>query len=337
MSVGLNSNCFYQKLLPMIVVAAMLFLYGCNKHKDAAISDSVSVNKEFQQTGADRKGDFDTVSIALFPAEDALPMLYANEWGVMDSLGIIANLFIYRSQMDVEQAVVHGKADLGMSDMFRTVWQQSKMQPLSWLFSTRRRLFLVPNKALRLTNVSQLSDHMVTSSRFSMDDYFLSLALAGNTQKKKADGTLSSAPIHVQINSMPLRLSMLLSHQVDAAVLNTFLAPRAIDKGYKPLSIKTKISEGFGGYACNSRWAADHVKQLRRIVQAYDIAARRLASKDSLPSLSNAPSVLLPIKGKSFDAGRISHASVSEVLNWMRAQNAICSVYHPDTLIINLP
>lgn len=321
----------------IVVVAAMLLLYGCTKHKDATTSDSVSASKEYQQSGADHKCDFDTVSIALFPAEDALPMLYANEWGVMDSVGIIANFFIYRSQMDVEQAIVQGKADLGMSDMFRTVWQQSKRQPLSWLFSTQRRLFLVPNKALRLSNVSQFGDHMVASSRYSMDDYFLSRALAGNTQKKKADGTLSSAPIHVQINSMPLRLSMLLSHQVDAAVLNTFLSHRAINKGYKPLSIKTKISEGFGGYACNSRWAADHVKQLRRIVRAYDIAARRLTSKDSLPQLNNAPAVLLPIKGKTLDAGRIGHAYVSEVLNWMRAQNAISSAYRPDTLIINLP
>lgn len=301
---------------------------GSNSGSERSATDS-------KQTSIGASDAYDTVSIALFPAEDALPMLYANEWGVFDSMGIRVNFLVYRSQMDAEQAIMKGKANVGMSDMFRIVRMQNQKKPVGWLFSTQRQLFLIPNKALRISKVSQLGDHMIASSRFSMDDYFLSRALAGNVEKKKADGTLSSAPIHVQVNSLPLRLSMLFSHQVDAAVFNAFQTRKAIEKGYRPLHIKQSIDDGFGGYACNSLWAAGHVKQLRRIVKAYDIAADRLGTEDSLPPLNNAPAILAFSPGKPFAVGRVKHAPVSEVLNWLRAQNGINSAYKPDTLIVN--
>lgn len=337
MTVRLNINRVCLILSCAVIVLVSLSFNSCSKHNDSSSSDSATHNQDSNPESEKNRRAFDTVSIALFPAEDALPMLYANEWGILDSLGIKANFFVYRSQMDVEQTISQGKVNIGMSDIFRTVWLQGQKKSLSWLFSTKRRLFFVPNKALRLTNVTQFGDHMVASSRFSMDDYFLSKVLAGNVQKKKGDGTLSSAPIHAQINSMPLRLSMLLSHQVDAAVLNTLQTRNAIEKGYKPLNVKTKIADGFGGYACNSLWAANHIKELRRIVRAYDIAAERLAAKDSLSSLNNAPAVLAVVKGKTFDVGRVPHAPIPEVLNWMRSQKAINSAYSPDTLIFNLP
>lgn len=323
----------------LILLLCSMGLNSCTKHRESTSSSSQSAdkNRDLEQLERIHNSNFDTINVALFPAEDALPMLYANEWGLLDSLGIKANFFIYRSQMDAEQAISQGKANVGMSDMFRIVWLQNQKKAVGWLFSTKRQLFFVPNKNLRLSKISQIGDHMIASSRFSMDDYYLSNILKGNTEKKKADGTLSSAPIHVQVNSLPLRLSMLLSHQVDGAVFNAFQAREANDKGYKALSIKDNIAEGFGGYACNTSWAADHIKQLRRVLIAYDIAVDRLASMDSLPQLSNTTKILTPNNRQSYSIGRVKHAPVSEVLNWLRRQNAISSNYHPDTLIVDLP
>lgn len=331
--------------LAVILFVVAMISSGCNRQETSGES-----NRSDSEGNSSERASiaFDTINVALFPAEDALPMLYANEWGILDSVGIKANFLVYRSQMDAEQALSIGKAHVGMSDLFRTVWMQGQKKPVAWLFSCGRKLFLVPDKILRLSSVSQMGDHIIASSRFSMDDYYLDqcLSKAGKSASRnssansKSAGTASGAhsvTLRSQINSLPLRLSMLMSHQVDAAVLNDFQARKAFAQGYKSIGGVSKGDMSFGGYACNSQWAATHVKDLRRLRQAYEIASKRLSAGDTLPALHDMPTLLKPVNNKPFSVGIIQHGPVPDALNWMRSQGAVSSAYHPDTLFFHLP
>ena len=88
------------------------------------VFSACSGSETAKQSAPSASTDSTVLRIAVFPALDALPLALANDWGVFDSLGVKAELVVFRSQMDAEKALADGKADAVLTDMFRVGWWQ---------------------------------------------------------------------------------------------------------------------------------------------------------------------------------------------------------------------
>ena len=247
-----------------VLLAAILCLCACGGDTAAKLTEQ---NPETPD-----------LKVAVFPSLDAVPLALANDWGVFDSLGVKVELAVFRSQMDAEKALADGKADAVLTDMFRVGWWQWHRKPVQFAFATKRHLFIVPNRVLRISKADQLDDRMIAGTRFSMEDYFAERVVAGIKNRK---GQI----LHPQINSVELRLSMLKAGQLDAAVLNTQQALKARSAGYASLNTE-QLDFGFAGVAYNSDSVKVKRAMMGKLRQAYDIVVSKLRQSPTLPQIS---------------------------------------------------
>ena len=279
------------------------------------------------------------VTIGVFPSLDALPLILANDWGIMDSLGISAKFYVYRSQIDCEKALCDNKVDVAMTDLFRVAWWQWQKKPIRFAYVTRRRLSIVPNKALRMTNIDQLDDHMIALSRFSLDDYY-----CDKVEKliKRKKGQI----LRPQINSVELRLKMLKSGQVDAAILSQMQVYKAKQFKNTSLDVKLRLDDGFAGLAFNTNSMLDKYKrkQMRRLMFAYNIVVNKLVRIKKMPDIESPATKALFMDRQTTKQIRpqvdfmlmkeCNYSFVEESVRWLKQHSVIGTAYTADTLLI---
>lgn len=316
-------NKVYSVGIVMMLLAAILFFSACGS------SDKVPVK-------AEKVVDSLLVKVAVFPTLDALPLALANDWGVFDSLGVSVEMDVFRSQMDAEKALVDGKADVVLTDMFRVGWWQWHKKPLKFAFATHRPLYLVPNRALRVSKVEQLDDRMIAGTRNSIEDFFIDKII---TQIKNRKGQI----LRPQINSVELRLRMLKSGQLDAVVLNAQQALKAQSADYPSLKVRHDSLTGLAGFAFNTNSLRTKEAQLSKLSRAYDIVVAKLRSNAKMPQISDQTRQSLFL-GHAIDTllnPKLHFAATSApddknktlVAEWLRL-NAATSGYTGDTLFV---
>ena len=247
----------------IFILTLTLSLFSCSKQEKSVESRA-------------QVSDSTALRVAVFPSSDALPLLLASDWGILDEQGVRAEIAVYRSQLDAEKALADGKADVVLTDKHRIEWWQRKGSSMQFAFATRRPLYIVPNKQLRITRIDQLDDRMIAGSRYSLDDDFTDQVVA---KIKKRKGQI----LRPQINSVELRLSMLLAGQLDAAVLNTLQAVKARAAGYSPLNIAEGVAlQGAVAY----RVAKFENSKVRKLQRAYQKAVERLHRSTTMPPIS---------------------------------------------------
>lgn len=289
--------------------------------------------KQHKATSADSMA----VTMAVFPSLDALPIMVANDSGILDSLGISLNINIYRSQMDAEKALAEGKVDVAMTDMFRVAWWQWKKKPIRFAFTTKRPLYIVPNRILRISKVEQLDDRMIALSRFSLSDYYCDKIVNLMTKRK---GQI----LRPQINSVELRTKMLLSGQLDAAILPQMQTYKAQNAGYPAIKVDKILPDGFAGFAFNTNSLKENHKhkQILLLQKAYNTAVARLHQMKTLSGLETETQQVIFLDGqtnsqidpqKDFaNASPIDKTQKAEALRWLKERNIVGATYLGDTL-----
>lgn len=281
--------------------------------------------------------DSTALRIALYPSIDALPFALANDWGIFDSLGVRAELAVFRSQMDAEKALADGQADAVLTDMFRVGWWQWRGRPMRYSFTTNRQLYIVPNKILRITRPDQLDDRMIACTRHSLEDYYTDRLIAKIKNRK---GQI----LRPQINSVELRLSMLQAGQLDAAVLGTLQALKARAEGYPSLKDSSSLEDcrRYAGVAFNTNSLKSKGQKLAKLRIAYDIAVRRLQLRGEMPQIDSQTRASLFLNGidstinVKLDISLTSFPDAAlcpVVAQWLNTRNATKN-YTADTLLI---
>ena len=297
----------------------------------------VSCGNSAEQKAAEPKNDSLQLKVGVYPVEDALPMLLARDWGVMDSLGLNVKVVVYKSQLDAEEALAAGKIDAALTDLFRTAWWQWQKKPVRFAFATQRQLLLVPNKVLRINKIDQLDDRMIAISRHSLDDYYCDCAVELIAKRK---GQI----LRPQINDVQLRLSMLTSGQLDAVVLPTLMAARANKAGYKSLAIDMKLTESYAGFAYNTYIYNKRPEDMQKLESAYNIVVGRLRKSAAMPDISESTA-----KGMGIDSAAVkgvecaktfaftsapTAAAIGTAVAWLKARGAVSANYTADTLVV---
>ncbi len=169
--------------------------------------------------------------IAVLPTLEALPIYYAKQAGIFDSLGITVEILPYTGQFDCDTALLNKAADVCMMDHTRYADYRSKGHAISAQLNIKTRYALVASKDINAKNVRDLNNLTIAISRTSDAEAFAFHAVEASGLKRK--------DVHYpQINDIWLRASMLTNHQVDAAVLPQIQAILAELNGHRLLNSK---------------------------------------------------------------------------------------------------
>lgn len=218
--------------------------------------------------------------VGVMPTLDCLPLFVAKEKRLFDTLGVDVNLKRYMAQMDCDTALANGRVEGSITDLIRADRLQKKGTALSYPIATDTYWQLITNRKSRISELKQLSDKMISMTRFSATDYLADVAI--DSAKPKYD------VYRVQINDVNIRLKMLLNNEMDATFLTEPQATMARMAGNKVLMDSRDKDVCLGVFAFREKDMKDNhrKKQLDLFVKAYNMAVDSI-NKNGLASYSD--------------------------------------------------
>lgn len=189
----------------------------------ASCSSDDSAKKEYDYK--------DTISIAVTPTFDCLPVIVAKECGIADSLGHFLRLQYHLAKADCDTALIGGSAcamfsDFGRADYLKGRWtkdvlarrgKKAKVDSLSVIAHDNFPLFILTNYKSRLNEAKQLVDKMIALDRQSVEYQIAQHIL--DSVRLTNDKTFL-----VEMHNLKTRSDMVLNNTMDAAV---FTEPQA--------------------------------------------------------------------------------------------------------------
>ena len=214
---------------PRVLLFFFIFiLCGCDDSSQLSNSQSLT-NGE----------DSIVMTVGILPTTGCLPILYARETGIFDSLGLSIDVKMFGAGIDCDTAFQKGYIDMAYSDLCRSFLCFYNGIPLQVVSTVNDEWQLISNKKLRLKKRSQMRERMVGMSRHSVSD-FLSDTLC-ELAKFDADDML-----RIQINDITLREKMVDEGQIEAVFLPHPYADISKAKGNKLIFSSNKLKLNMG-------------------------------------------------------------------------------------------
>lgn len=206
------------------------------------------------------------LKLAVVSTLDCLPIYLAADHKMFERQGVDLRLRTYPSQIDCDDDLRKGKVEGMVSDLIRTEKIQKDGIKLNYLSSTNVYWKLITNRKARLTKLEQMGDKTIAMTRFSATDFLTDKALEGVKTKAQV--------FKIQINSVNIRLSMLLNNSMDAMWLTEPQAAMAINNGNKAIADSRKMGYSLGVIAFRHDKTMDKRRQdqIAAFVKAYNMA-----------------------------------------------------------------
>lgn len=304
---------------------SILMLASCAPKQEAMLS-----------VQEDNKADSLALHVALMPTLGCLPIYYAQQTGITDSLKLDIKLLRYSAQMDIDTAIVKGHTDIAYTDIIRAI-RLSDSSYISPFLSVYEPITLVAPKGKRISKIHQMSEKMIAICRLCATDYWC--------EKMLDSAKISQDSIYrPQINDVKLRSKMLCTGLLEGSMLEEPYASWAIKEGNKILFRTQKNSFEFAVWAITDSLKNDKRKiaQVRKFVTLYKTAVEKmnkelnegvlhsiLAKEYEIPdsvidSLSITP-IAQPFIPKKKD--------VEEAANWLSGRGFLPKNFNRDTFI----
>ena len=213
-----------------------------------------------------QKSDSLALHVALMPTLGCLPLYYAQQTGITDSLNLDIALLRYSAQMDIDTAIIRGHADVAYTDIIRAIRLSDSISVSSFL-AIDEPLTLVAPKDKRIKKLKQMSEKMIAICRLSATDYWCEKML--DSAKISQDSVYRP-----QINDVKLRGKMLRTGLLEGAILEEPYASWAIMAGNKKLFRTQEKSFRFAVWVMTDSLTKDKRKeaQVRKLIAAYKTA-----------------------------------------------------------------
>lgn len=166
-----------------------------------ACSFSESAEKGSERTTTSAK----SIRIGVLPIEECLPLFVAEHLGLLDSTAADVRLIRYKAFSECRQALAKGEVHGIVNDSACTF------------------RFLTSKKA-RIRRISQLSDKVIAADSRGLS-YSIALAIVDSLLRSKENVFI------VQVEDFDVRTQMLITGNVDAAILPEPFATKAIEAG----------------------------------------------------------------------------------------------------------
>lgn len=236
-------------ILPFIV--AGLFSCNNNDNKTAADYDSTALH------------------LALVPTMDNLPLYYAQETGIFDSLGLNIELLTYSSAMDCDTAFTNGETDGVVSDIVKANIWRSNGDSVKVVMRTDLNLFLMSTHSSRIKSVNNIKEKIMAITRNSALDYMADKVM----EHIKLPLLQLNKP---QINDIALRCKMTDQNQYDGAFLPEPYAMEAENNGAHRLISSSELIGNLSAVIFHDSIVAKRNDDIHKLVEGYDIAVNRL-------------------------------------------------------------
>ena len=205
------------------------------------------------------------LKVATLPTLDCLPVFIAYENGMFKSNGVEVKIVPFCAQMDCEQALLNGKVECSVTDIFRAERMKAKGESISYITSTGAYWQLIGNKKARIKEIKHLSEKMVAMARYSATDYMVNVALDSVHTENNV--------FRIQVNDVIVRLSMMLNNSMDAMMLTEPQATTARLAGNPVLMDSRQKGIYPGAFIAAGRLNDEHRRtQLGLFTKVYNMA-----------------------------------------------------------------
>ena len=242
-----------KRILYIILPFVIAGLFSCNDSKD----DSVV---EYDSTA---------LHVALVPTMDNLPLYYAKETGIYDSLGLNIELLTYSSAMDCDTAFTNGEADGVVSDIVKANIWRSRGDSVKVVMRTDLNLFLMSTHSSRIKSVNNIKEKIMAITRNSALDYMADKVM----EHIKLPLLQLNKP---QINDIALRCKMTDQNQYDGAFLPEPYAMEAENNGAHRLISSSELIGNLSAVIFHDSIVAKRNDDIHKLVEGYNIAVNRL-------------------------------------------------------------
>lgn len=242
-----------KRILYIILPFVIAGLFSCNDSKD----DSVV---EYDSTA---------LHVALVPTMDNLPLYYAKETGIYDSLGLNIELLTYSSAMDCDTAFTNGEADGVVSDIVKANIWRSRGDSVKVVMRTDLNLFLISTHSSRIKSVNNIKEKIMAITRNSALDYMADKVM----EHIKLPLLQLNKP---QINDIALRCKMTDQNQYDGAFLPEPYAMEAENNGAHRLISSSELIGNLSAVIFHDSIVTKRNDDIYKLVEGYDIAVNRL-------------------------------------------------------------
>ena len=160
--------------------------------------------------------------IAVIPTLDCLPVFVAKERQMFDT-AVDIRLKRYNAQMDVDTALIRGRAEAAITDLVRAEKMMKEGTPLRYVAATNAYWLMISQRQLRITNFKHLDDKMLAMTRYSVTDLLGDLAV--DSAKLAPERVF-----RIQINDVNIRQKLLENGEMDAVLLTEPQASQVLMK-----------------------------------------------------------------------------------------------------------
>lgn len=208
------------------------------------------------------------LQIGVLPAADSIVLYVASEEGLFKDAGLEVTLVPFKSALEIGAAMRAGRLDGHFGDLMNVFAQNETGAPQTVVLTTthtciqQRAFGLVtsPQKSTQLHTLLDLKDTKTAMSSATIIDYLLD-------RMKETEELSDDALINQEIRQIPIRLQMLLSNQIDTALLPEPLVTVAELAGGNVLWDDRDLNEALAVVALNKKVAlGDTVAAFRRAI-----------------------------------------------------------------------
>jgi NitT/TauT family transport system substrate-binding protein len=269
------------------------------------------------------------VSFGTLPVLQALPLFVAAEKGFFKEQGLNINLVRFNSAMEKDVALSAGQISGYFGDMMTPMVLNANKTPakmIATVFNTPKtqRMFAIITSPKHLNkSVSEIAGEGIAVSSNTILDYLMTKLL-----KSKSNQTDSVKQI--EIKSIPIRLQMLLSGQIPAAMLPEPLVTLAEQKGCKVLIDDAGADASATVLVFNENFLADHPDLAKKFLRAVEKASEYINKhRDEIRSIMNRECKVPELLQKSFPIPEFrklttpDYNQVMDVYQWLRGKKII--------------
>ena len=275
-------------------------------------------------------------TIGLMPDTDSIPFIIAAEHGYFAEEGVEVELVPFKSAMERDAALQSGNLDGAVSDLLAVIFARSGGFAVHAVSYTDGSYNLVASPNAGIASAGDLRGKEIAISRNTIIEYVTDEILEVN-------GLVEQEVSKVVIPQIPVRLEMLQSGNLGAAVLPEPMASVAVASGSRYVTGSGELGINPGVIVFSDSSIRDKADSIRAMYRAYDKAVNYLNNtpraeyidlvmeKSGFPAPARDALEMKPYRL----AGIPSQKDVEEAVRWVKSKD-LAGDYSYDELISTL-
>ncbi|MDO4172378.1 MAG: ABC transporter substrate-binding protein [Prevotellaceae bacterium] len=218
-----------------------------------------------QQAETRQREDSAALKVGVLPTEDCLPVILAGRMRLYDTLGVSVRLKYYKALSECGRALKDSLVEGAVIDSTLMAWLNGQGVGLSSELRTDMHWQLLTAKKARISRLSQLVDKIIAADSHGESHRLAELAIDSLTRK-------GQLVFIVQVEDLGVRLSMLNTGNVDAAMLPEPYASKARKAGARVIGQVKSRPAGVVAFREKAMRSETRQKQLELFKKAVAMA-----------------------------------------------------------------